>query len=235
MGRKNEKLDLIEKNAVNESEDESNRQRKNPEFFIANPDNFFTTRELCCYIKINKYFNECHSKTPEILDSMINIIDGRSKISLRVLDWFVAKYSKKISCSLNKNSEVFDVKSSYKAQLDGYTKRYFDPFRRRKEGKFYYPCNEEGYKLENGESKHILTTLCQLNFFKWAFNNNIISYVEENLDQIITEMNNYNREEKKKKSQIKTENEKNKAQQKLQTHTVKTKDNNAIKLVLTFD
>ena len=218
--------------------------RKKPDFFIANPVKFFTTKELCHYKNIDKYFRDCHIRNPDVLTSMIDIVEGRSEISLRILDWFVTKYSKKkIPYGINKNTEVFDVRISYKAQLKGYKKRNFDPFRRR--DKFYYPCNEEGYKLENGESKHVLTTLGQLNFFKWAFNNNIISYVEDNLDQIIIEMNNFNRDEKKKKLQIKeeekVENEKRKTQtkdestEKIKVNAVKTKEKSEVKLVLTFD
>jgi hypothetical protein len=218
--------------------------RKKPDFFIANPVKFFTTKELCHYKNIDKFFRDCHIRNPDILTSMIDIIESRSEISLRILDWFVTKYSKKkIPYGINKNTEVFDVRISYKAQLKGYKKRNFDPFRRR--DKFYYPCNEEGYKLENGESKHVLTTLGQLNFFKWAFNNNIITYVEDNLDQIVTEMNNFTKDEKKKKLKIKedekVENEKRKSQikdepaEKIKVNAVKTKEKNEVKLVITFD
>jgi hypothetical protein len=222
--------------------------RKKPDFFIVNPVKFFSTKELCHYKTIDKFFRECHAKNPCILTSMINIIEGKSDISLRILDWFVTKYSKKkIPQGVNKNTEVFDVRISYKAQLKGYKKRYFDPFRRR--DKFYYPCTEEGYKLENGESKHVYTTLGQLNFFRWAFNNNIISFVDSNLSQIVSEMNSFNKDEKNKKKKIKEakknsvgNNETEKAQKKVEINTNKlkinitrTKVNTEDHLTLTFD
>ncbi len=54
-------------------------------------------------------------------------------------------------------------------------------------------------------NKSIITTLGQLNFFKWAFSNNILIYVEKNLKHISKEMNLSNKEEKKKKKdKIKT-------------------------------
>lgn len=34
-------------------------------------------------------------------DKMINIINGTSKISLRIVDWFVTNYSKKIILYMN--------------------------------------------------------------------------------------------------------------------------------------
>jgi hypothetical protein len=221
--------------------------RKKPDFFIANPVKLFSTKELCHYKTIDKFFRECHAKNPCVLTSMIDIIEGKSDISLRILDWFVTKYSKKkIPQGVNKNTEVFDVRISYKAQLKGYKKRYFDPFRRR--DKFFYPCTEEGYKLENGESKHVYTTLGQLNFFRWAFSNNIISFVDSNLSQIVTEMNNFNKDEKNKKKKMKEEkknstsnNETNKVQKKaevnskLKINVTRTKLNSEDHLTLTFD
>jgi hypothetical protein len=253
--QKIDKCDLTEKNesTINKEKkttiidsDEPGRRRKKPDFFIANPVKFFTTKELCHYKNIDKFFRDCYIKNPDILTCMMDIIESRSKISLRILDWFVTKYSKKkIPYGINKNTEFFDVRISYDAQLKGYKKRNFDPFRRREN--FYYPCNEEGYKLENGESKHVLTTLGQLNFFKWAFNNNIIAYVEDNLDQIVTEMNNFTKDEKKKKLKEKEDEkedkkeEKRKSQikdetsEKIKVNVVKTKEKNEVKLVITFD
>lgn len=200
---------------------------------IVNPVKFFVPKELCYYKQIDKYFKECHAENPEILSLMIDIIEGRSKISLRILDWFVTKYSKKkISFGSGKGSDVFDVKISYKAQLKGYRKKYFDPFKRNEKLKFLYPCTEEGYKLENGESKHIRTTLGQLNFFRWAFTNNIISYVGNNLEQIIIEMNNYNKDEKIKKQQQKENEEKEKKNKEIEE--IKTKQKKETKAITKF-
>jgi hypothetical protein len=152
------------------------------------PVKFFTVKELCYYSMIDKFFKGCSS---ESTCNMIDIIEGRSNISLRILDWFVTKYSKKKIDYGNKDTEIFDVRISYKSQLKSYKKRYFDPFRRRK--KFIYYFNDG--KNDNS----ISTTLGQLNFFKWAVANNVIGYVEKNLKHISKEMNSSNKEEKKKK------------------------------------
>jgi hypothetical protein len=232
-----------------ESEISSFDDKKNPEFRIENPVKFFNQKELCHYKNINKYFKECYEKNPEFITKMINIIEGKSDISLRILDWFVTKYSKKkIVCNGNvKNVEAFDVKISYKAQLKTYKKRYFDPFRRKK--KFYYPCEKEGFIKIGDEIKHIYTTLGQLNFFRWAFTNGIVSYVEDNLSFIVSEMNIFNKDEKRKKIQNQAvENAPKKVvkptannisskekEDKLRVNAVKTKENDEIKFVLTFD
>lgn len=155
---------------------------------LINPVEFFTEKELCRFKKITDFFKECSISN---IQKMIDIIEGNSKISLRVLDWFVTKYSKKMECDGN-GMDVFDVKMSYKAQLRIYKKRCFDPFRRRKKFKYYF--NDE---------QCIYTTLGQLNFFKWAFHNGIIIYVEKNFQKIHKEMNISNKEEKQRKLKIK--------------------------------
>lgn len=175
-----------------------------------NPKDFFTVKELCYYKKIDKFFTGC---TKENIIKMIDIINGKSSISLRVLDWFVTKYSKKrIDCGVSKDTEVFDVRISYKSQLKSYKKRYFDPFRRKKDTRFRYYFN-------GGQT--IITTLGQLNFFKWAFTNNIVVYVEKNLKQISKEMNLANKEDKKKKTKKSKSSKKDKEKELKKTKTKK--------------
>lgn len=184
---------------IDDSEDNPNKD--------FNPVTFFNNKELCYYKMIDKYFKYC--PTDQIV-KMINIIDGLSEISLRVLDWVVTRYSKRhidITTKDKENGEVFDIHISYKSQLKSFKKRYFDPFRRRK--KFHYKY------IVDGQEKTLYTTLGQLNFFKWAISNSIVKFVEENIAQIIKAMNLSNKEDKKKK-------EKKKIKAK-QTKTVKVK------------
>ena len=111
---------------------------------------------------------------------MIDIIEGKSKISLRLLDWFVTNYSRTNGIGyfmeINREEEYFNVNISYKAQLKSYKKTNFDPFRRTQIFNFKYDIGDPSKKLK--------TTLCQLNFFRWAFSNNIIEYVDEHYNDI---------------------------------------------------
>jgi len=150
------------------------------------PVEYFTVKELCYYKMIRKFFLDCNQ---ENILKMINIVEGKSPISLRILDWFVTKFPKKrVECDNAKGVETYDVRVHYKAQLKSYKKKYFDPFRRKKKFNFYF----------NDELK-MKTTLGQLNFFKWAFLNGIIVYVDKNLRQIIKEMKISNKDNDKKK------------------------------------
>ena len=153
------------------------------------PTTFFSKKEFWYYKMIDKFFQKCPE---DKIVRMLHIIDGQSEISLRILDWFVTKYAKKGIDFTRTNGEIFDVHINYKAQLKSYKKRYFDPFRRKK--KFDY-----GFKV-NGEDKVLHTTIGQLNFFKWAIGNEIITFVERYLPQITKAMNLSNKEVKRKKS-----------------------------------
>jgi hypothetical protein len=128
------------------------------------------------------------------LKTIMNILNGDSRISLRIIDWFVTNYSKKnnityIVSSDNKLVENVEelndihyrecvVYLNYKSQLKGYQKKYFDPFCRNSRIKFYY--NEEDY---------FFTTVGQLNFFRWAINECILQYIEKHIEEIEKDMN----------------------------------------------
>lgn len=144
-------------------------------------------KELCDFKGIHKYFKS----NPDKITIMTDILNKTSKISLRILDWFVTRYAdiNKTNYKLD-NKEIFYVHISYKSQLKAYTKKRFDPFRRRQRFDYYYTD-------ENGSNKSIQTTLGQLNFFRWVTINKIVDYVDINYDKIVRAMNTSNKENKK--------------------------------------
>jgi hypothetical protein len=115
------------------------------------------------------------------LDKMTYIINGESRISLRIVDWFVTNYAKKNYTVYLVNNERFKVYNDYKLKLKAYSKKKLDPFCRR--DRIFIPYNETTF---------IETTIGQLNFFKWAIENYIIEYIEENYDLIEKDMNSRN-------------------------------------------
>lgn len=174
-----------------ESSDEHNEEEEEDEYeYIPNAkDITFTSKETFYYKMIDKYFK---TSDPALTHKMIDIIEGNDIISLRLLDWFVTRYSNKHKVIYDIGlDEKFNVHISYKAQLRSYKKRYFDPFRRRK--KFYY-----NYK-RNDKMEKIVTTIGQMNFFRWAFVNEIVQYVEQNYDTITKAMIYSNKFDKKRK------------------------------------
>ena len=127
-------------------------------------------------------------KNHENLNKMMRIINGESKISLRIVDWFVTNFAKKnytiyeIPVSSNSNETVrFKVYNDYKLKLKAYSKRRFDPF-----------CRWERISIPYDNNSFMETTIGQLNFFKWAIENRIVDYIEENYQDIENDMNHRN-------------------------------------------
>ncbi len=122
------------------------------------------------------------------LETMLNIINGESPISLRIVDWFVTNYAKQKFTVYNLSEGVrFKVYTDYKLKLKAYSKRRFDPF-----------CRWDRITIPYKEDKLIQTTIGQLNFFKWALENEIITYIKDNYNEIERDMNNRNSTSKKR-------------------------------------
>jgi hypothetical protein len=113
------------------------------------------------------------------------LLSSNSLVSIRLIDHFVTKYSKnnKISFKIKENNieQTFNVYTSYKQQLKAYQKKYFDPFSRGERIPFFINDN------------CVITTISQLNFFRWFISKNIHEYILENHVIIENDMNQKNR------------------------------------------
>lgn len=136
-------------------------------------------------------------ETPENMNTIQTIVNGESKISLRIIDWFVTNYAKKhdteyvirmrtgILKDLIEDCK-FKVYHRYKLQLKAYSKKRFDSFCRW--DRISIPCR----KMDTDEECFMETTIGQLNFFKWAIDNRILDYIEQNYADIEKDMNSRN-------------------------------------------
>jgi hypothetical protein len=98
---------------------------------------------------------------------ILDIINNKLQMSCRLLDRFVTKYPRE-----NKD---------YEDKLMTYSKIYFDPFRR---------LRKVDYSFGN---INFVSSIGQLNFFRWAIQNGIIDYVVAHREAIINSMKqNYN-------------------------------------------
>ena len=117
------------------------------------------------------------------INILIPIVNGVSKISLRVLDWFVTNFCKKHNTVIHYHrdgkAQKLIVHLDYKNQLKAYSKKQFDPFCRRERINFIY-----------GKGNELLTTVGQLNFFRWAIEHHVLDYINDNLEVIEADMNN---------------------------------------------
>jgi hypothetical protein len=170
------------------------------------------------------------------MERLINVINGQSNISLRIIDWFVTNYAKKNftvysipaknKCSTvingEENMERFKVFHSYKLELKAYSKVRFDPFSRR--DRIVVP-----YK----DNMCLQTTIGQLNFFKWAIENQVLEYIEKNYDDIENDMN--MRNSISKKSVDDTDAKTRKRREELSISACKTIKKESVKIVVKFN
>ena len=108
---------------------------------------------------------------------------GSAPLSLRIIDWFVTKYSRKTFTRYPLNGQDFLVYLSYKGQLKAYSKHYFDP-----------NCRRERIMFKIAEYDSFTTTIGQLNFFRWALECGVLDYIEENETGIREGYNTYLKE-----------------------------------------
>jgi hypothetical protein len=113
------------------------------------------------------------------LEKMLRIINGESPISLRIIDWFATNYAKKFFTVYEVGANRrFKVYVDYKLKLKAYSKRRFDPF-----------CRWDRITIPYSNGTFIQTTIGQLNFFKWALENGVVAYIENNYADIEDDMN----------------------------------------------
>lgn len=150
---------------------------------MAHGTSLYNTQNDLLLHKVLRFYNENGGGN---MDLMLSVINGTTNISLRIMDWFVTNYSKKhyTVYDLVGNTEVnppkrFKVYVDYKLKLRAYSKKRFDPF-----------CRWDRINVphKNGTT-YIQTTLGQLNFFKWAIENEVLRYIQENYTAIEADMN----------------------------------------------
>lgn len=146
--------------------------------------------------KIMNKLLEFYSHTVNFKQILDIVVLKTRYMPLRTLDWFTTNYAKKRNISYNikrPNGSIqrFKVYRSYKSQLKGCKKKDFDPFCRGDTITLKYESPIDGTEYEFD------TAICQLNFFKWAIENLVLDYVEQNFDSIYNDMKTNNSKSQK--------------------------------------
>ncbi|SVD29592.1 uncharacterized protein METZ01_LOCUS382446, partial [marine metagenome] len=101
------------------------------------------------------------------IDKFMKII-VQNKLKIIIIEYFITNYSKKHQIIIKRsNNDFFYINDEYKNQLKSFNKKFFDPYKRNNK-----------FELEHNK-QIIITTVGQMNFFKWAIENQIINYIEE--------------------------------------------------------
>lgn len=141
---------------------------------------------------LKKFYENSYNR-----ELIIPIVKQQTTISLRLLDWLVTNYAKQnnIHYTINEGPEHtrnFNIWLDYKNQLKAFSKKCFDPFCRRNRVFFDTKNNvitsvDKNEDIKDSEDGFI-TTVGQLNFFRWAITNKVIEYVFKNLSEIEVDM-----------------------------------------------
>jgi hypothetical protein len=132
------------------------------------------------------------------LGEIMELLQGTSIISLRLIDWFVTNYAKRHAIGYILGGQEYMVYMSYKSQLKAYSKKLFDPFCRRERIMFSLPGTEQ-----------FVTTVGKLNFFRWAIEKNVIEYLKKHREVIEAEMNTHMKQLSRSRSTRNTTNSSN--------------------------
>jgi hypothetical protein len=144
-------------------------------------------------------------ESAEHMEKFKQVIDGRSRVSLRIIYWFVTNYAKQYETQYPVQMRTgilkdlveectFKVYHRYKLKLKSYSSKRFDSFCR---GDRIYVANgadadankgthADAADADTGETE---TTIGQLNFFKWCIENKVLEYIEAHYEDIERDMN----------------------------------------------
>ena len=187
-------------------------------YSITNNSNITLTQNDLLLKKLQNFY-----KNDDNIDKMLNIINGKNNVSLRIIDWFVTNYSKKNFTIIDKkNGERIKVFNSYKLNLKAYSKKKFDPF-----------CRWDRITIPYKNDLSIQTTIGQLNFFKWALENEIIDFINNNYQIIDGDMSVRNSTTKNKNQNI-DNNKTRKKREELSINASKSIKKEMVEIVVEF-
>jgi hypothetical protein len=185
-----------------------------------NSQNYTTQNDLLMNNLMEYYKDETN------LNRMLKIITGECKISLRIVDWFATNYAKKyytlFDIEVGESVRRFKVYVDYKLKLKAYSKRRFDPF-----------CRWDRISIPYKNGTCIETTIGQLNFFKWALENKVVDYIENNYETIEKDMNSRN-STSKRKEQIVDNSKTRKKREELSVSAIKSIKKEKVEIVVQF-
>jgi hypothetical protein len=167
-----------------------------------------------------EYYNKNNN-----LEKILNIINGESLISLRLIDWFATNYSKKFFTvymlkNLQGEDYRFKVYIDYKLKLKAYSKKRFDPF-----------CRWDRITIPYNKESMIQTTIGQLNFFRWVLENKILDYIDKHYNEINNDMNKRNSTTKNRKEKGK---QTRKTREELSVSASKSIKRESVEIVVSF-
>lgn len=111
------------------------------------------------------WFNEEESRVQTFSD----IVHHKNGLSLRIIDWLITNFTKSFSVAIESDGLPRNLRKDYHKNLTAHNKKNFDPFARRRRINI----------VLFGKEKRV-STIGQLNFFRWFLSKNLVGFLLEN-------------------------------------------------------
>lgn len=112
-----------------------------------------------------RWYNQDESRVQTFSD----IVNHKNGLSLRIIDWLITNFSKKFSVAIESDGIPRNLRRDYHKNLSAHNKKNFDPFARRRR-----------INIILFGSERRVSTIGQLNFFRWFLSKNLCGFLLEN-------------------------------------------------------
>lgn len=112
----------------------------------------------------------------KIRNILVPLITTSTRLSLRLLEWCIINYSRRLLVNLYRKNTIFLIYDNYLAQLRFWKRDMFDAFRRGPRLCFKH------------RNVKLTTTVAQLNFLNWAESTGILDYAWSKVDILEKDM-----------------------------------------------
>lgn len=136
-----------------------------------------------------------YKETPRHMEVLVFFLKKQKRrLSLRLLDWLVTNYAKKHNVVIGDASDNREfLYLAYKNHLKSYSKRFFDAFARRQ--RIFYGFDHSVQRITHDDIDRyiarddgIITTIAQLNAFRFFITSGVVDYAICHLDSIENDM-----------------------------------------------
>ncbi|CAM9109657.1 unnamed protein product [Ectocarpus sp. 12 AP-2014] len=98
-----------------------------------------------------------------------DIVHHKNGLSLRIIDWLITNFTKSFSVAIESDGLPRNLRRDYHKNLSAHNKKNFDPFARRR----------RIHIVLFGKVQRV-STIGQLNFFRWFLQKNLVGFLLEN-------------------------------------------------------
>lgn len=145
------------------------------------PDHLSRKDEVLLH-SVLEWFNDEQTR----VDQFYDIIRHKHGMSLRIIDWLITNFSRRVDVMIDTIGIPRDLYRDYHKNLTSYNKKNFDPFARRKRICILI-FDEQRF-----------STVGQLNFFRWFISNDLTKFLIANKETIERHMRDHEKEVKSK-------------------------------------